>query len=397
MLSECEKILYDLDSLLEESFRAERVFRRYLNGVAKTLGVKRVSLMVLDEGAKELYIQESHGLFPELKGKIRIRVGEGIAGTVAAKGRGLVVGDARSHALVRSRGTGKSRPGGFISVPIRLKGKVYGVLNVSEKSTKGMLGPDDLKKLEIFGMQLALILENERLQGEIRALEKKPVQDIAEASHDFRIPLTCVQEALRLVRNAELGPVTDSQKEFLNLAERNVNRMMNTFDHLIAMAGQVKRQKNSRRRTDITSLVEDVAKEFEPKAMRKKIRLETLLPEKRIYLQTDPSKIHEVMINLVDNALKFSESGTRVRLSLAQDKSKVRFQVDDEGPGLTAAEKKMIFNKTASLEHARQGGAREGHGLGLAISQDILKSLGGKIGHRSQEGRGSTFFVELKR
>lgn len=399
MISEAEKILYDLEKLLEQSSEVEKIFRSYLQGIAHSLKVDRVSLMLLDEARKELFIHEAQGLFPELKTKVRVKLGEGISGRVAEKGESLFVQDAtKSDHVRKDRGRKGIRSGGFICIAIKARGRVYGVLNVSEKKNHKPFSLEDLKQLELFGIQLAMLIENERLRQSIQSLEQRPVEEIAEVSHDFRIPLTCVQEVLNLMEKEDLGPITASQKRFIDLAKRNVKRMIGTFDHLIHIATRINEEPTEIEEVNLADLVGEVGESFEPKARKKSVRIEVEILGQIHPIRTESIKIHEVMNNFVDNAVKHTRLGSAVKLRLIDKKSgHVRFEVEDKGPGMKAAEKKIIFDKAASIQRAKQRGLADSHGLGLAISRDMIGSLGGKIGFSTRAGKGSTFYFELPR
>lgn len=399
MLAEAEKVLYQLDKLLEQSNRMDKVFRTYLQGIARSFHVRRVSLMLLDEARQELFIHESEGLFRGLKDKTRVRLGEGISGRVAAKGEAVLVADVSRDRLIQRERRGKGyRAGGFISIPIKVRGKVYGVLNVSERTNRKPFAVEDLKRLELFGMQLAILVENEKLRRDIERLEKKPVEEIVEISHDFRIPLVCVQEVLSLMEKEELGPVTDSQREFLELAKRSVNRMITTFDHLITIASRVDHSARAPEKVELGEMLQEITRNFEARARRRRVRLALDLPGEASWVETDRIKIHEVFMNLVDNAVKHTHEGTDVQIRLRSADHGVRLEVEDHGPGIPEGDKVSLFDKAASMKRFRKsGGGGEGHGLGLAISHDIVQMLGGKIGFHSERSNGSTFYVELPR
>ena len=94
-------------------------------------------------------------------------------------------------------------------------------------------------------------------------------------------------------------------------------------------------------------------------------------------------------MNLTHNALKHTPDGTDVILRLKAINEVVRFEVEDNGPGISPAVEKRLFDKKASLEHAKSQGMGETHGLGLVISRDAIRSLGGEIGYKAGKNGGS--------
>ena len=395
VLVEAEKVFHQLEKLLEQSSQMDNFFRAYLRALAKSFKVKRVSLMLLDEARHELFIRESEGLFPELKTKTRVRLGEGISGRVAERGEAVLVPDVeKDKRLLRER-RGKFRSGGFICIPLKVRGKIYGVLNVSEKKGNKPFELEDLKKLEVFGMQLAVLVENQHLRRKIEQLQKKPIREIAEVSHDFRIPLTCVEEVLNLMEKEDLGPITGSQRQFLQLAKRNVGRMITTFDHLIEIATRFRKSPLRSEKLELAGLLEELRQTFEPKARKKEAGLKLELPKEAVWVQTDRAKIQEVLMNLIDNAVKHTRQGSEVKLRLKASENFARFEIEDQGPGIDGKRGPTLFDKVLRVKKNRGEKDPESHGLGLAICHDIVQMIGGKIGYDSKPGVGATFFIEI--
>ena len=398
MLRDTEKLFWELHQWSKETTRQDELYRKYLKKILKTFRVKRVSLMLFDETRQELYIHEAEGLSDTIKKKVRVKIGEGIAGWVAKKGESLLVNDIRQNKkFSKDRKTGGFKSGAFVSVPIKLRGKIYGVLNVAEKKPQPRFSREELKNLELLGCFLAILIENQYLSRQLEWLEQKPAEEIAQVSHDFRIPLICVQEVLQLMEKEELGPTTDAQKEFIELAKRNVRRMMSTFNELLAIATRTAEEQEKVEKVDGIVLLEEMVSDFAAMARRKRVRIGLDVPASCRSIETIRKKIYEVLMNLTHNALKHTPDGTDVILRLKAINEVVRFEVEDNGPGISPAVEKRLFDKKASLEHAKSQGMGETHGLGLVISRDAIRSLGGEIGYKAGKNGGSVFFVELPR
>lgn len=394
-LAKTEEVLFKIDRLLEESNRIDELYRACLKRVAATLKVDRVSLMLIDETRQELFIQETEGLHPEIKAKTRVKLGEGIAGWVAQKGEGVLVHDIDSSRLFHKE---KKQEGfrfrSFVSLPIKLRGKVYGVLNVSEKRGGHLFSEEELRTLQIFGWELAILIENQMLYREMAWLEKRPIEQVARISHDFRIPLICVQEAVRIMEKGELGPVTEAQREFLELAKRSLKRLTRNFDELLAITMRIQHEVK-REKVEIQPFLEELVSDFELLARRKGVRFELQIPPSVPPVWTERTKLFEVLMNLTDNAVRHTREGTDIQIRVKVKPSTVRIEVHDHGPGIEEERKAILFDKVASLQYCRQRGGGENHGLGLAISYDIVKGLGGKMGFQTRAGHGTTFYVEI--
>ncbi|MEA2785639.1 MAG: hypothetical protein QOF71_1743, partial [Candidatus Eremiobacteraeota bacterium] len=117
-------------------------------------------------------------------------------------------------------------------------------------------------------------------------------------------------------------------------------------------------------------------------------------PTKLPKVAADPGQLQQVLANLVDNAVKYSPDGGRVTVTLERRADQMRFAVSDPGLGIPAAEQRRIFEKFYRLDPDMNHGIG-GTGLGLYICRELVRRVGGRIWVESQEGKGSTFFVEL--
>jgi signal transduction histidine kinase len=124
------------------------------------------------------------------------------------------------------------------------------------------------------------------------------------------------------------------------------------------------------------------------------IELALIAPEPPPQVAADPDGLRQVLVNLVENAIKYSPEGGRVELELAQTDGRVRFAVRDAGLGIPASEHERIFEKFFRLDPNLSRGVG-GTGLGLYISREIVRRMGGRIRVESEPGRGSTFSFEL--
>ena len=149
-----------------------------------------------------------------------------------------------------------------------------------------------------------------------------------------------------------------------------------------------------RQRLDFRHRLEETLEALTPTARRRKIRLEVAPMPEPLLLPFDAQRIGQVLNNLLENALKFSDLGGRVRVAAGWEGDRLRFEVHDDGPGIAQKDVPRLFQLFGQLENgARKGGT----GLGLAISKTIVEAHGGDIGVDSEPGQGSTFWFHLPR
>ncbi len=215
---------------------------------------------------------------------------------------------------------------------------------------------------------------------------------LANMSHEIRTPMNAILGYEQLLQ-AEPG-LTDAQRRKLDVIRTSGDHLLTLINDILDMSRlEAGRTPLSVQPFDVRALVDGVVSMFTGQASRRGIGLEAQLDDStpRV-LRADPGKVRQVMINLVGNALKFTDSGkVQIRVTGAQageTQRVVAVEVEDTGPGLDASEFEMIFS---AFGQAREGAARGGTGLGLSISRSFARLMDGDITVRSTKGRGSTF------
>ncbi|MCG3175584.1 MAG: Adaptive-response sensory-kinase SasA [Candidatus Omnitrophica bacterium] len=212
-------------------------------------------------------------------------------------------------------------------------------------------------------------------------------------SHELRTPLSVIKEAVAIVAEGMAGPLNKQQSDFLSTAKRNIDRLARLindvldFQKLEAMKIKFRFEKN-----DLNELVREVAAGFELTTKAKGLTIETRLHAGLEQLSFDRDRITQVLSNLINNAVKFTEKG-RILLETRPEGRAVRVCVQDEGGGIKTEDLNKLFKSFSQLSNgSRKTG---GTGLGLAISKKIVDAHRGEIGVISDYGRGSTFYFTL--
>jgi signal transduction histidine kinase len=143
--------------------------------------------------------------------------------------------------------------------------------------------------------------------------------------------------------------------------------------------------------------VQRVVEEYREVAAKKHITLHyTNMAAHNIHIQADKGRLHEILENLLSNAVKYSPFDANVRICVEPSSSKVRVMIADEGPGLSNADKEMLFGKFARLS-AKPTAGEHSTGLGLSIVKKLVEMMHGKVWCESELGKGATFIVEFPR
>lgn len=245
-----------------------------------------------------------------------------------------------------------------------------------------------------------LIEEKAKIEKRMEALEeinKLKSQFVTTVSHELRTPLTIVKEAISLISDGVAGSLNDRQKSIIKNAHLNVDRLKHIVGDLLDISrlerGAFKMQYSF---FNLCDLIRDNSEFFIKMAQTKNIRLDYDLGVSSIYLFADPVRINQIMSNLINNALKFTEEGGIVKVEVKLLESKVRVGVYDTGIGITKADLPRLFNKFVQLKKA-ESAERKGLGLGLFITRELVEKQGGEIWADSQIGMGSKFYFTLPR
>ncbi len=229
---------------------------------------------------------------------------------------------------------------------------------------------------------------------EEHALEQERTDFVATASHELRTPLAAVYGAVRTLRRTDTDIGDTNRELFLSIIETETERL-NRIVAQILFARQIEEgDLGSRDGTcDLRSLTEEVvaaARLRAPAAVRISVNGRADLPPVR----GDEDKLRQALVNLVENAIKYSPEGGDVVVDLAAENGTARITVRDPGIGIAPSDQERIFDKFTRLDPAQSRGVG-GSGLGLYITRELITRMGGTLSVESTPGRGSTFAVEL--
>jgi PAS domain S-box-containing protein len=227
-------------------------------------------------------------------------------------------------------------------------------------------------------------------------LERARADFVTTASHELRTPLTAVYGSVRTLLERENDLDEAQRKRLLRMIEQESEHLAQIVDQLLVTA-QIDRGRLRLHESDcdvaaLCASVLDAAETRKPES----IRLELLAPRSTRLLRCDSPRLKQVLVNLVENAIKYSPNGGRIQVRIADTPDEVRIDVTDEGLGIPPSEQSRIFEKFYRLDAEMTRGVG-GSGLGLYISREIVEQMGGVLSVDSRRGSGSTFTVTLPR
>ncbi|MDQ0189156.1 two-component sensor histidine kinase [Alicyclobacillus cycloheptanicus] len=228
----------------------------------------------------------------------------------------------------------------------------------------------------------------------IRTAWDRQVQFVADASHELRTPLAVIQSNLDLVLD-HTEQTVEENLEWIDNAHSEARRLTRLVEDLLTLARSDANTTPLRIQTvSVTDLVQHVADLFEPIADAKGLALEVINPPD-ITLQGDPDRLAQLLIILVDNACKYTDTGGHVTLEVTPQRGSILLRVADTGTGIDPADVPHVFDRFYRADKARARGDTEGTGLGLAIAKWITEAHRGKIQLSSTPGVGTTVTVQL--
>jgi PAS domain S-box-containing protein len=232
--------------------------------------------------------------------------------------------------------------------------------------------------------------QNERL----RELDRLKDEFVALVSHELRTPLTSIRGYLELVLEGEAGDLTDDQRQFLGVVERNAHRLLALVGDLLFLAQiEAGRLSLDVGAVDLSAIAAESVETARPIAEEKGITL-TLATGPLALVAGDRARLAQLLDNLISNGVKFTPAGGRVDVRVRGQRGQALVEVRDTGMGIPSEEQVHLFERFFRTAQATEQ-AIPGTGLGLAISKAIVHGHGGQITVASAEGSGTTFRVSI--
>jgi signal transduction histidine kinase len=360
---------------------------------------------IIRERGRVFYNAEAYGYSREFMDYIKdipIRAERGTAsGRALIEGRVVHIADVRVDPEYTS--VEASRLGDFrtiLCVPMLREGVTIGVLTL----TRSEVQPFTDKQIELvttFADQAAIAIENVRLFDEIqdksRQLEvasQHKSQFLANMSHELRTPLNAILGYTELMADGAYGEPSEKMVGILRRLEANGKHLLGLINDVLDLskieAGQLELELSDYCLQDIAQTVRST---LEPLAADKKLAFKVEVAPQIPPGRGDGRRLTQVLINLVGNAIKFTDAG-EVAIKAEANNGSFHVSVRDTGPGISASDQAKLFQEFQQADNAitrKKGGT----GLGLAISKRIIEMHGGKIWVESRPGEGSTFAFTL--
>jgi two-component system sensor histidine kinase GlrK len=230
----------------------------------------------------------------------------------------------------------------------------------------------------------------------LQELDQVKIDYISHLSHELRTPLTAIKEALSMLMEGVYAADPEKQQDLFDIVKNECDRLIGSVNRILDLsrmeAGMAQFQFGF---FDLPLLVRHIGAKLDPIAERKNIRFSLDIPENIPNVKMDEDKIGQVIENVLGNALKFTDVGGHISITLSENNinGTLEVTISDTGCGIPEENLQEIFDKFKRVDDRKK--AVRGTGLGLAIARHIINAHGGSIGAESEPGNGSTFIFSL--
>ena len=407
-------LLHEMSIVSISTLDREALIQKVLETIAQKLSYDRVMISFYDAKREIAHDVRLFGVTPEVEAyaremEISITDPDSIEGRVMLKGEPVMVQNVReqwadNHPLYQTIDN-MTHARSLLAVPLKVKDQIIGSLTV-DRLRDVPLQEEDLNLLVTVGTQLGMALDhahayrqieelNTNLEAKVAERTAALEQFLAKASHDFRTPLTSITGFTENMLSGLGGDLTEKQQQSLKRVLANSQRLGRLTDELLEMLHDHDKGKLALEKVNLPALAHEVVEQLRPLAMGKHQSLNLLVIEEPVIVTADPDKVTRILMNLVDNAIKYTPPHGKVLVEVGTEGNQTaKVSILDTGEGMPADILPKIFDPTFHLSQPRKRHVPS-HGLGLSIVKDLVERHGGSIQVHSELGKGSTFTLTL--
>jgi signal transduction histidine kinase/CHASE3 domain sensor protein len=398
------RALSEVSQAVNSTLELQAVLRAIAAHAVALAGADAGVFCAYDEDAQVFHIQATHELDQEVSEMLTrrpVRLGEGVTGLAGLQRAAVQIEDIEREPDYPFYDTVR-KPGyrALLAVPLVREDSLVGALVLCRKAPGAFAG-ETVELVQTLANQSVLAIENaelfEKLEQKGRELEaasRHKSEFLANMSHELRTPLNAVLGYAELIQDGIYGEVPDKIHEVLGRVQQNGRHLLGLINDVLDLskieAGQLALAPVD---YSMRELVLGVVSATEALAAEKKLALEVDAPADLPRGRGDERRLTQVLMNLVSNAIKFTEAGS-VRICASAANGSFTVAVTDTGVGIAPEDRERIFGEFQQVDTSstRQKG---GTGLGLAIARRIVELHGGRIWVESTQGQGSTFAFTL--
>ena len=398
------KALGEVSQAVSSTLDLQEVLLSIVAHAVELSGTESGAIYEFDETAEQFQLRATHRMSKELTRAIReagVKLGETAVGRAGVSREAVQVPDILEEPNYPLREI-IVRDGfrALLAVPLVREDKLIGGLVVRRRAP-GQFQKETVDLLQTFATQSALAIQNARLFREIeekghelKIASKHKSEFLANMSHELRTPLNAILGYTELILDKIYGEVPEKIQEVLERLEKNGRHLLGLINNVLDLSKiEAGRLTLSLSEYSMNEVVQAAFTSVEALAAEKKLKLKVMVPTDLTIGKGDEQRIAQVLLNLLGNAIKFTEEG-EVRVEVTASNETFLVSVSDTGPGLSEADQNKIFEDFQQADSSSTRG-KGGTGLGLSISKRIIEMHGGHIWVESTLGKGLTFWFKL--
>jgi signal transduction histidine kinase len=385
--------LSQLAKAITSQLDLDDVFNQALEMAMGLTDAGEVAIWLVDEQTGDLFLEAGRGIESEEIMRLRLPVSDSLAGEVIETGKARRTNRRTEGDQIKVK-TGYIVEA-LVYVPLALGGVTFGVLAAAHREGGRKFSEREEKLLTAIADFAAIAIQNSRLyQATDQALAER-VEELTEVNnalaHDLKGALTSIKGYAHLIKMS--GTLSEPYTKFIGNVIMASDRMLGMINSLLDIALLSQAPQADEAPCDLAEAVSTAVQDLEGAALVKSITLDLKREGAPYQIRGDGTRLYRCVLNLIDNAIKYSPEGTLVSVSLAFDQEGVTIQVRDAGSGIPEEDLHHIFDKYYRGEQS--SGDQAGIGLGLAMVQAMVHAHGGEISARNLEEGGAEFSITL--
>jgi signal transduction histidine kinase len=402
------RLIYDLLREITRSINLDETLDNIVGSMPRLLRLDSCTIFLL-QGREIVSIKASERVDGQ-SGPLRFNVDELVATREAVDGKhAVVIDDAEGNPNISQKLVKMYHARAVMVLPLIARDKTLGIMWLVDTKAPRRFSELEIEQANLISGQAAIAIDNAMLFKQLsqanrqlevsyerlKSLDSVKMEFFALLSHELRTPLTTIKGYADLLEDGVLGPLNEEQRDKLAKISAGADRLTKIVDNLSDLSGIA-----SRRYTmdilpvSLKDLISEVVRGIAFLAERKGVKLTWDVPADLPMVYVDRARISQVILNIINNAIKYTPPGGLIVIRAQDEKGHVLVSVHDSGIGIP---KKDLENIFSGFYHAGYKLSYEykGAGLGLALSKGIIESHGGRIWAESEVGKGSTFFFTL--
>jgi signal transduction histidine kinase/CheY-like chemotaxis protein len=289
----------------------------------------------------------------------------------------------------------------YACYPLMAAGKALGTLSFGSRR-RSSFTEDELDLLQTICTQVASVLDRlllntqlSKKKEEAETANEVKTNFLAMMSHELRTPLNSIIGFTQILQNDESDPLTYRQKQKVGKILNSSRHLLNLINELLELGKTNSRGPVFKKEAiSVESIVQEPLRIIQPQVNQKRIRVyDRSQAYSYIHVLADATRVNQVMLNLLGNAVKYTPSGGKIVISCSKEGTNIKFTITDNGDGIPSQEQELVFEPFYRIFH--QDNDIEGTGIGLTLVKQLVKQMGGDIGLKSALGYGSSFWFTL--